>query len=190
MKSTTKVIIGSVTLLSAVIAIELFMGRLILGTDGTFGLISLNTNSAENSQRVFDLYSLSHVTHGLFFYGLLFFVARKVPVPYRFLIAIGFGACWEIFENTPMIINLYRGATVSISYVGDSIVNSISDIFFVMVGFVVAARLPVWTSVSLMVFLELLMLLLIRDDILLNILMFIHSFPAIKAWQSAGGLLS
>ena len=47
-----------------------------------------------------------------------------------------------------------------------------------------ASRLPVWVSVALAVFFELFTLWAIRDNLTLNVLMLLHPFPAIEAWQS------
>ena len=54
---------------------------------------------------------------------------------------------WEILENTDMVINRYREATIALDYYGDSVLNSLSDIGAMVLGFVLAARLPVWTIV-------------------------------------------
>ena len=71
----------------------------------------------------------------------------------RFVIALLLEASWEIFENTPMVINRYRAVTISLDYYGDSVVNSMSDIAAMMVGFWLARRLPVWASVAIVLIL-------------------------------------
>ena len=48
-----------------------------------------------------------------------------------------------ILENSPIIIDRYREATISLGYRGDSVINSVSDITFMLIGFALAARLPV-----------------------------------------------
>jgi len=63
-------------------------------------------------------------------------------------------ASWEVFENTPFVIERYRAATIALDYYGDSLVNSVSDIAAMMSGFFIARRLPVWASVVLVVSLE------------------------------------
>ena len=90
---------------------------------------------------------------------------------------------WEILENTDMIINRYREATISLDYFGDSVINSSADILAMVVGFFLAARLPVWASVALIVVFEATTTWLIRDGLALNILMLVWPLDAVKAWQ-------
>ncbi len=143
--------------------------------------------SSENSQHIFDWYSLTHVLHGLGFYLLLWIVDRKkkLSVSTKLLIAIGLEAGWEILENSNMIINRYRTATISLDYFGDSIVNSIGDVIAMTIGFFFASRNRVWISIVLLVVIELLLLYVIRDNLLINIIMLIQPIEAIKIWQAA-----
>ncbi len=46
------------------------------------------------------------------------------PVERRFFLALVVEAAWEIAENSPMIIDRYREATIALGYSGDSILNS------------------------------------------------------------------
>ena len=121
------IVIAFVAILALTAGIELSMGRLLLGPDGRFGLFESNIWSSEQSQRFIDPYSISHVVHGLLFYGLLWLAARRAPVRYRFLAAALLEAGWEVLENSPLIINRYRAVTISLGYVGDSVLNSVSN---------------------------------------------------------------
>jgi hypothetical protein len=58
-----------------------------------------------------------------------------------------------------------------------------SDIASMMLGFWIARRAQRWLSVGLVIVLEVMVALIIRDNLTLNILMLIHPFEAIKRWQ-------
>jgi hypothetical protein len=166
--------------------IELWMGRSPLGPDGKFGLWDGDIWSSENSQRFADPYSFSHLVHGILFYGFLWLVARKLPVRYRLLIALAVEAGWELLENSPLIINRYRAATIALGYTGDSVFNSLSDVLMMAIGFLFAARARTWISVAVIIAMEVGCALWVRDNLTLNIIMLIHPFDAIKAWQMGG----
>jgi uncharacterized protein DUF2585 len=145
-----------------------------------------NIWSNECSQRLADPYSFSHVGHGISFYGLFWLVARKMHVRYRFFLAVILEAGWELLENSPLIIERYRGATIALGYVGDSVINSLSDIVMMCLGFLVAFRVRPWTSLGILLAMEAGCALWVRDNLTLNIIMLIHPIEAIKAWQMAG----
>ncbi|HLC60135.1 MAG TPA: DUF2585 family protein [Candidatus Nanoarchaeia archaeon] len=168
---------------------ELSMGRLFFGSDGKFGWWEGNIWSSEQSQRFADPYSFTHIIHGLLFYLIVWLSARKMPVRYRFLIAVILEAGWEIMENSPLIIDRYRAVTISLGYVGDSVINSLSDILMMIIGFLLAARWKVWMSVVLVILIELVLLLLMKDNLTLNIIMLIFPLEAIKSWQIAGHVI-
>jgi hypothetical protein len=131
-----------------------------------------------------DWYSLSHVAHGLLLYAALWLVARRWPVEWRFAVALLIEAAWEVTENTSWIIDRYREATAALGYNGDSVVNSISDMTMMALGFLAARRIPVWAAVALLIVIELLPLAAIRDNLTLNILMLLAPNDAIAQWQA------
>lgn len=180
------VILSCIVILSAVAAIELFSGRSLFGPDGHFGWWDGDIWSSENSQRVADAYSFSHIIHGMLFYGFLWLVARRLPVRYRFLLALLIEAGWELLENSPLIINRYREATIALGYVGDSVLNSVCDVGMMALGFLVARFTRVWAIVAIIIVLELGCLWWVRDNLTLNILMLAHPVQSVKAWQSEG----
>jgi hypothetical protein len=100
--------------------------------------------------------------------------------------ALALEATWEVFENTNMVIERYRAATISLHYYGDSVMNSMCDILTCMAGFALAAILPTRVTIIAVLVLEIGLALWIRDSLLLNIVMLIHPFATIRAWQSAG----
>jgi len=175
-----------VALVLATIGIEWWMGRLPLGPDGTFGWIEPDIWSAHQSQRVLDPYAVTHIVHGFLFYGLLVVVAPRLSLPTRLVLAVALEAAWEVLENSPFVIDRYRAVTIAQGYVGDSILNSISDIVMAAAGFLLAWRLPVLVSIGIVLTAELLMLLLIRDNLTLNILMLLWPIDAIREWQMLG----
>jgi hypothetical protein len=130
-----------------------------------------------------DWYSPSHLVHGFLFYALLWWAARGRPIEHRFLVALLVEVAWEITENTPLIIDRYREATTAIGYTGDSVLNTMSDIAMMGFGFLAARKLPLWASVAIVLILELVPLLVIRDNLTLNVWMLLAPNDAIRAWQ-------
>ena len=186
MRITRRLALMMVGVVIVAVAVEFWMGRSPFGPDGRFGWLETDIWSSAQSQRVLDPYSFSHIVHGFLFYGLLWLVARRSPIATRLLGAIALEAVWEILENSPLIIDRYRAVTIAQGYVGDSILNSVSDIAMAALGFLLAWRLRLWTSIGLIVLTELIMLVLIRDNLTLNIVMLAFPIDAIRVWQSAG----
>jgi hypothetical protein len=185
-RSRRSVILVVLAVLGLTAAAELALGRLPLGPDGRFGWWEGNIWSQEQSQRFADPYSFTHVVHGLLYYALLWIVARRAPARGRFVAALSIEAAWEILENSPIIIDRYRAVTISLGYVGDSVVNSLSDILMMSIGFLLAWRLRVWQSVVIAIVLELGLAWWVRDNLTLNLIMLIHPIDAIRVWQMAG----
>ena len=100
-----------------------WQGRVWWCACGRWNPISLDVNSMHNSQHLLDPYSLSHVLHGILFYGILWPFRRRVSLSWRAAIAATIEIGWEMLENSPIIINRYRAATISLGYTGDSIIN-------------------------------------------------------------------
>jgi hypothetical protein len=176
----------ALVILAIAAAILLAMGRNPICTCGTVDLWVGARDSPRTSQMLADWYSLSHIVHGLLFFALLWLLARRLPVGARFLIALLIEASWEVVENTPMVIDRYRETTAALGYSGDSVLNSVSDILMMCVGFLIARRLPVWASVLLVVALEIVPLFVIRDNLTLNILNLLAPNAVIAAWQARG----
>jgi hypothetical protein len=73
--------------------------------------------------------------------------------------------------------------TIAQGYEGDSVINSLSDICFMSLGFWMASRVKVGWSVAVVILMELGTLFWVRDNLTLNVLMLVHPVEGIKSWQ-------
>lgn len=174
-------LIGAIIAATAVIL--WWMGRSPICPCGTIALWHGAVQSDQNSQQISDWYSLSHVVHGLLLYAAVRALLPRWPGAARLVVAVAVESSWEILENSPIIIDRYRSVTMAWGYSGDSILNSISDITCMILGFLVARHLPWWASAVLVVTLELIALIVIRDNLTLNLVMLIAPIEAIRTWQ-------
>jgi hypothetical protein len=179
---TTLVVAGII--LAAALALYL-MGHPLICKCGYVKLWHFDVVSAENSQHLIDWYTPSHLIHGFLFYGALWLLSRFVPLSFamRLILAVAIEAAWEVIENTDFVINHYREMTISLDYYGDSVINSVSDILVMLLGYFMAARLPVWLTVTIAIALELFVGAMIRDNLTLNVLSFVWPLDAVLDWQ-------
>ena len=184
MTSRRRAALASILILAIATAALLVMGRNPICTCGTIELWVGERNSAKTSQMLADWYSFSHVVHGLLFYAALWLVARRWPAEWRFVAALLIEAAWEVTENTPFVIDRYRETTAALGYTGDSVINSMSDIGMMVLGFLAARKLPLWVSVAAVLLLELVPLLAIRDNLTLNVWMLLWPSEALRTWQA------
>lgn len=172
--------IGGVTVVAIVIL--LIMNRPLICTCGTVEL--WGEVGPKQSQMLADWYSFSHIIHGFLFYAMFRLILGDWSFNARLTVAMLVESFWEILENSPMIIDRYREATIALGYTGDSILNSVSDILMMAIGFLAARKLPVWASIAIVIVLELIPLYVIRDNLTLNIWMLIAPSDAIRVWQA------
>lgn len=177
------VVLAVMAILACLAAVLFWMGRVPICKCGLIKLWHGVVVSSENSQHLTDWYTPSHVIHGFLFYGVLHWLMPRSPFAVKLLLALGVESAWEIFENTDFTINRYRTATISLDYFGDSILNSVSDAAAMVLGFVLASRLPVAVTVAMAIGFELFTGWAIHDNLTLNVIMLVHPFDAIKAWQ-------
>jgi hypothetical protein len=164
--------------------ILLWMGRPAICTCGEVKLWVGTVNGPDNSQHLADWYTPSHIIHGFLFYALGRLFLRRNPPGDRLIGAVLAEAGWELLENSRWIIERYREATMALGYNGDSVINSAADVGWMVVGFALARRLPVWATLALGVGFELLTLAVIRDNLTLNVLMLVAPSDSIRAWQA------
>jgi hypothetical protein len=167
-----------------VIAILFAMERPPICTCGFVKLWEGEVNGPGNSQHIADWYTPSHITHGMLFFAGGWWLMRSHPVGTRLIAATILELAWEILENTPMVINRYREETMALGYSGDSILNSVADGGWMVIGFLIAARLPWKATAAIIAFFELFTLTMIRDNLTLNLLMLVYPLEAIKLWQA------
>lgn len=160
------------------------MGQPLFCRCGQIALWSGDIWSNQNSQQFADPYSFTHITHGVLFFGALYALRHRLDLSWRLLIATVIEVSWEIAENTPFIINRYREATISLDYVGDSVLNSTFDVLFCILGFAIASRVSGRVAFAGVVATEVLLALTIRDSLLLNIIMLVAPVAAIREWQA------
>jgi hypothetical protein len=175
----------------ALLGILLAMHRPPICPCGSVHLWAGQVQSAENSQQLTDWYSFSHLIHGMLFYGATHLIWRRAHLERRLdarwaiCFAIVLESAWEILENSPIIIDRYRAVTISWGYSGDSVLNSASDVACMALGFLFAARVPVWLTVTTALVFEAFTLFMIRDNLTLNVLMLAWPLDAIRQWQAA-----
>jgi hypothetical protein len=174
----------------AIVAVSLLMGlalwfegRLLLCACGEFKIWISDTCSSNNSQQLADPYSFTHILHGFLLFWVVLLLFRKLAPAWQLGLALALEAAWEVFENTPFVIDRYRAETAALGYTGDTIVNSFGDLACALLGFLIARRLGVRWSIVVFLIVELILVVWIKDGLLLQILMLIFPVETIKLWQ-------
>ena len=130
----------------AMVAMLRAEGRMFLCACGYFAVWVSDWCSSTTSQQFLDPYSLTHLLHGFLFFWLITLLFRRMPRSWQLWLALLLESAWEVFENTPYVIDKYRNETAALGYHGDTIVNSLGDLACALVGFLVARRLGVRRS--------------------------------------------
>jgi len=142
-----------------------------------------DTCSSRNSQQLFDPYSLTHILHGFLLFYLIALAFRNLESQWKLTLAAILEVLWEVIENTNFVINRYREQTAALGYTGDTVINSIGDLFCAIIGFLIARWLGWSRSLIAFLLLELVLFFWIRDSLLLQILMLIYPVNALKLLQ-------
>lgn len=138
---------------------------------------------ADNSQHIFDPYSFSHIEHGFLFYWLVAWALPRLRLAWRFVAALTIESGWEMFENSSTMIQRYNETTISKGYEGDTVINSLSDLALCGLGFWIAYFLGFRLTLVLLIVIEVVMILWIRDSMLINIIMLLFPVEALRNWQ-------
>ena len=119
------------------------------------------------SLSLFDIYSFTHISHGLILFMILNYIYGKKDINMIYFV-IGWGILWEIVENTDYVLAKYRrNNRYQRNYIGDSIINSIGDILCCFIGFTIAYNYPNY-SFPLLIISEVLLYLKMKDNLLTN----------------------
>lgn len=175
-------VITGIVLLAA--AWLLWIGREPICKCGYIKLWHGQVVSSENSQHISDWYTPSHVIHGFLFFGALWLAARRLSFGWRLVLATLVECAWEIVENSDAVIERYRTVTISLDYFGDSVLNTVSDVLAMVLGFWLASKLPVWATVALIILFEATTMWIIRDGLALNVLMLVYPLGSVAQWQA------
>jgi hypothetical protein len=164
------------------------MGRPPICECGHVKLLHLVVQSSENSQHLADWYTPSHIIHGFVFYCIGHLLRKKWPGVFQLGVVVSLAilaeGAWEVLENSPVIIDRYREVTISWGYAGDSIINSLADIVWMLFGFLLASRLPWKVTLGLALLFEVFVGYMIRDNLALNVMMLTAPLESVKEWQA------
>lgn len=174
----------SITATALMVLVLYLQGRLWWCKLGDYRIyVNEAWNSSHTSQHFFDPYTFTHILHGVMFFWLINLIFPKLSAAWQLFIAVLAETAWEILENSNYIIEKYRENTASLDYFGDSIWNSVADVFACAVGFLIAKKLGWLKSLIFFLLTEIFLLWWIRDGLLLNILMLIYPLDTVKNWQ-------
>jgi len=184
--------VGALLLIGVQVAILHGFGQPLIAASGRILLWVNDPRSPDTSQQLTDWYSFSHIIHGFIFFGLLRLFAPRLPFSTRLLMAMAIEISWEAVENSPAVIQHYRKQALAAGYVGDSILNSVSDTLMMASGFFFASRVRAPYVIALAIGLEIFTAAAIRDNLTFNVINLLAPpdwalIRAIHDWQSGSG---
>lgn len=160
-----------------------FWGQPLICTCGEIKLWVPTIFDGGNSQHIADWYTLSHILHGVLIALLGRLVFPKLGFGPLFLTAIVTGIGWEVIEHTNWVLEAFRATTINVGYLGDSVLNAVSDYTFMMGGFFAAYAVRVPMVLVGVAVLELTAGLLGRDNLTLSTVQLVAPIDAINDWQ-------
>src|SRR6185295_2202729 len=107
---------GAALLVALQIAVLHGLGQPFIAASGHILLWVGSPASSDTSQQLTDWYSFSHFIHGFIFFGLLRWLAPRLPLRVRLLIAMAIEITWEFAENSPAVIHHYREQALAAGY--------------------------------------------------------------------------
>jgi len=160
---------GAALLVALQVAVLHGFGQPFVAASGHILLWVGNPLSPDTSQQLVDWYSFPHFIHGLIFFGLLRWMAPRLPLRARLLVAMATEIAWEFVENSPAVIQHYRQQALAAGYTGDSVLNSVCDTVTMSAGFFFASIVRARTAIVLALGLEIFTALSMRDNLTLNV---------------------
>lgn len=186
----TRLLYAAMPLGAVLIGVTLWAwGQPLISTSGSLQLWVNSVWSGENSQQVADWYTLSHIIHGLLVALIGRALGAWISWPVVMSVAIVTGVGWEIVEHTDWVIDRFRGQTIYQGYVGDTVLNAVSDYVFMLAGFLAGGAMPMSVTLAVILGFEVLSTVMARDSLLLTTLRVVYPVPAISAWQDAANPL-
>lgn len=158
-------------------------GQPLISRSGEVRLWVNSIWSSENSQQIADWYSLSHAILGMLMALVGRAFAPRVPYAAVLALVLVIGVGWEIVEHTDAVLDRFRGQTIYQGYMGDTVLNAVSDYIFMLAGFFAGMAMPVRWGLVLMLVLEILSAVVARDSLILTTIRVIHPVQAIADWQ-------
>ena len=133
------------------------MGHPLICPCGYVKLWHGSAADAEVSQHIVDWYTPRYAALGILIYAGMWLLSRRRPSFSLGLLISGLvAAVWQVIGNAPLVVESYAISTRIADYSGHSVINSVADMSATLLGFVVAAALPVWSSVALLIAITLL----------------------------------
>ncbi|MBI1622376.1 DUF2585 family protein [Aquamicrobium zhengzhouense] len=142
-----------------------WIGRPLICECGVLKLWQGRLDPHHNSQHFSDHYSLLHAAFGIGLFRILVWLRPDWSMARLMVAVAASSAIWEVMENTPFIIERFAAFGSNLDYQGDSLVNSVGDTLFVLIGAFLAAWLRQMPALMLALCIELSVYLLIGDSI-------------------------
>jgi hypothetical protein len=133
------------------------MGHPLICPCGFVKLWHGSAADAQDSQHDFEWYTARYAALGVLIYAGMWLLSRRQPsLPLGLLISGCVAAVWQVTGNVPLVVKSYAISTRIAGYGGHSVINSTADMLATLLGFVVGAALPVWSSAVLLIAITLL----------------------------------